>query len=117
MSNVLRWVLLLPAAFISYALTGYIIAFIMGRTLGKLEFIPFEIRLRFEWLAFFTAGFVFVFVGKSIAPDYELISAIILFIMMLIVNITSPARKDCRVVQVIGSFIAILVNFNYNFLI
>lgn len=110
MPNILRWILILPAAFVGYTIISFTIAFIVGRTLGKIEAIPFEIRLRFEWLAFSVAGFAFVFIGKIIAPHFDLFVSIVLFIIMVIVNFTSPARKDCRIVQVIGSFIAIFIS-------
>lgn len=110
MSNLLRWIVLLPIAFICYTITSYAIAFVIGRTLGKIDAIPFKWRLRLEWLAFGVAGFIFVLTGKLIAPQNQSIVSIVLFIIMMIVNFTSPARKDCRIVQVIGSLIAVLIN-------
>jgi len=109
MSDLLKWILLLPVAFAGYAISSYLIGFIGGQ-IRKVFYSGVDIN---QLIAFFIAGFVFVLLGNMIAPNYKIIISCVLLVIMVLVNITSPARLGGRISQIIGSSGSFLLTLTY----
>lgn len=99
----LRWVAVLPVAFVLWALTGCALALCVGllrRVSGDNSANAAMVGV------FLVQGSVFVVVGASIAPSATLVAAVVLALIQLCVSWTSPGRKDCAVAGAIGACLA-----------
>ena len=99
----LRWVAVLPVAFVLWALIGYALALrvalvrrVAGDQSGNTAMLG----------VFFIQGAVFVVGGALIAPSARLATAVVLGAIQLAVSWTSPGRKDCAVASAIGASLA-----------
>ena len=99
----LRWVAVLPVAFVLWALTGYALALCVAfvRRVGN----DGSANAAMTGL-FLVQGAVFVVVGTFIAPSATLATAAILAVIQLAVTWTSPGRKDCAIAGAIGASLA-----------
>ena len=99
----LRWVAVLPVAFVLWALTGYAFALCVGFLRRVAGDGPANAAML---VVFFAQGAVFVVVGALVAPSATLVVAVILGAIQLAVSWTSPGRKDCAVAGAIGASLA-----------
>jgi len=99
----LRWVAVLPVAFVLWALTGYALALcvaLVRRVSDDKSAHAVMVGV------FLVQGSVFVVVGAFIAPSNTLVAAVVLAVIQLGVSWTSPGRKDCAVAGAIGACLA-----------
>ncbi|MEJ0090317.1 MAG: hypothetical protein WDM80_11315 [Limisphaerales bacterium] len=101
--NWLRWVAVLPIAFMLWAVIGFALALCVAparRIVGDKSANAAMVGV------FFIQGVVFVAVGGFIAPSAKLTTAVVLAVIQLGVSWTSPGRKDCATASAIGACLA-----------
>ena len=99
----LRWIAVLPVAFLLWALTGFasgLCVALVRRVAGDKSADAAMVGV------FFVQGAVFVVVGAFIAPSATLAATVVLAVIQLCVSWTSPGRKDCAVASAIGACLA-----------
>lgn len=99
----LRWVAVLPIAFVIWAITGYLLAACAGVVRRDSDDKSANAAMVG---VFFIQGAVFVVSGTIVAPSAALAVAVVLAFIMLAVSWTSPGRKDCAVASAIGACLA-----------